>query len=308
MSEAAIPMHTYSIVARDRQTGQFGVAVESHAMSVGSVVSWAEAGVGAVATQSLTKIDYGPDGLALMSEGLSAPQALGKLLQADEDREVRQVAMIDAQGDVAVHTGSRCIGAAGFLIGDHFSVQANLMVDDSVWPAMKHAYESFDGEFVDRLITTLEAAQATGGDIRGQQSAAILIVSGEKQEKPWQGRIYDLRVEDHPRPVDELKRLVRLHKARILLGKSRELSEAQKFEESHRALTEALALDRESVELRFWAAAGLFMAGQEDLALPMFREVFAREPIWADLVYRIVPTGRLPNDSAAIERILRERP
>jgi uncharacterized Ntn-hydrolase superfamily protein len=300
-------MHTYSIVARDPDTGQLGVAVETHAFAVGSIVSWAEAGVGAVATQSLSKMDYGPQGLILMREGVSAPLALAALLQSDEDREVRQVAMIDAQSRVAAHTGSRCIAAAGHLIGEHFSVQANLMVDDSVWPAMKRAYESFDGEFVDRLVATLEVAQASGGDIRGQQSAALLVVSGEKQDKPWQGRIYDLRIDDHPSPVEELKRLVQLQKARVLFGRSSELAEDQKQEEAQKVMSQALALDPESVELRFWAAAELFMGGQEDVALAMFREVFAKEPIWAELVPRIVPTGRLPDDLAAIERILKQR-
>jgi uncharacterized Ntn-hydrolase superfamily protein len=205
-------VHTYSIVARDPRTGQIGVAVQSHYFSVGSAVPWAEAGVGAVATQAFANIDYGPQGLTLMRQGLNAAQALEILLQQDEEREIRQVALVDARGNVAVHTGGRCIASAGHATGDNFSVQANMMVDDSIWPAMKHAYERAEGDLADRMIAALEAAQEAGGDIRGQQAAAILIVSGE-QQLPWHGRMFDLRVEDHPRPVEELKRLVSIRKA-----------------------------------------------------------------------------------------------
>ncbi|HWQ29053.1 MAG TPA: DUF1028 domain-containing protein, partial [Dehalococcoidia bacterium] len=206
------PAHTYSIVARDPATGALGVAVQSHYFSVGSIVSWAEAGVGAVATQSIANVDYGPRGLALMREGLSASQALSALLENDPGRDVRQVAMVDARGGVAAHTGTRCIPAAGHLSGDGFSVQANLMANDSVWPAMRDAFERSDGELADRLLAALEAAQNAGGDIRGQQSAALLVVSGERSHEPWRGRLFDLRVEDHPEPVAELKRLVRLRR------------------------------------------------------------------------------------------------
>ncbi len=206
-------MHTYSIVARDAKTGQLGVAVQSHWFSVGPVVPWAEAGVGAVATQSLVRIDYGPLGLAAMRAGEDAKTALEKLMARDDGREVRQVAMVDSSGKVAVHTGSKCIASAGHYSGDGFSVQANLMLNDEVVPAMRAAYERATGDFADRLLATLGAAQGAGGDIRGRQSAAILIVSGERQEAPWQGRLMELRVEDHPTPVKELRRLVQLHRA-----------------------------------------------------------------------------------------------
>src|SRR5260221_5696972 len=158
--ESVIPVHTYSIVARDPQTGELGVAVQSHAFSVGSIVSWAEAGVGAVATQSYSRLDYGPEGLALMRIGLTASQALESLVQNDPDREVRQVAMVDAQGHSAVHTGQKCIAAAGHIAGENFSIQANLMIDASVVPAMQGAFEGTNGEeLVERVISTLESAQ-----------------------------------------------------------------------------------------------------------------------------------------------------
>lgn len=297
------PIHTYSIVARDPETGQMGVAVQSHAFSVGSAVPWAEAGVGAIATQSLTRIDYGPEGLALMRMGLTASQALADLIENDEGRDVRQVAMVDAEGNAAAFTGSRCIAAAGHVIGDGFSAQANLMDDESVWPAMKAAYERAEGDLADRLLAALDAAQASGGDIRGQQSAALLVVAGERSEKPWEGRLFELRVEDHPRPLDELRRLVRLQRAYRYADRADELIAAQNFDDAMGALAKAAALAPDVLELRFWAAAALFAAGREDEALQMFREVFAKEPVWARLAPRLVPLGLLPDDPAALERI-----
>jgi uncharacterized Ntn-hydrolase superfamily protein len=214
------PVHTYSVVARDPATGQLGVAVQSHYYGVGPICPWAEAGVGAVATQSLVKMDYGPLGLAAMRSGVSAPQALAELLAQDRDREVRQVAMVDAKGRVSAHTGANCIPAAGHLTGDGFSVEANMMVDNGVVPAMFAAYQQASGDLAAKLLATLEAAQQAGGDIRGQQSAAIIVVRGEAQEQPWHGQLYNLRVEDHPRPLEELARLIQLRRAYILMDYS----------------------------------------------------------------------------------------
>ena len=178
------PIHTYSIVARDAATGELGVAVQSHWFSVGSSVPWAEAGVGAVATQSFTDPTYGAMGLALMRAGKSAPEALKALLAADPDREVRQVAMVDAQGRAAAFTGAKCIQAAGDEVGDGFTVEANLMDKPTVWPAMAKAFREAKGDLADRLLAALRAAQAQSGDIRGQQSAAILIVKGKASGQP----------------------------------------------------------------------------------------------------------------------------
>lgn len=179
------PVHTYSIVARDPHTGQLGVAVQSHYFSVGSIVTWAEAGVGAVATQSFVRVDYGPEGLDLLREGRSATEVLTSFVAADKDRDVRQLAMIDAQGDVAAHTGALCIQGAGHIIGDQFSVQANLMIDDTIWPAMDEAYRSAEGDLADRLVAALQAAQDAGGDIRGQQSAAFLLCQANGRRSPF---------------------------------------------------------------------------------------------------------------------------
>ncbi len=212
------PVHTYSIVARDPKTGELGVAVQSHWFAIGPLVPWAEAGVGAIATQSFVDASYGKLGLDLMRAGRSAPDALKGLLAADSNRDVRQVAMIDATGKVAAHTGSKCIPAAGQYVGVDFSVQANLMLNDTVWPAMAKAFESARGDLAERLLTALEAAEAAGGDIRGRQSAALVVVSGKPTGKPWQDRVYDLRVDDHAAPVVELRRLVKLQRAYNLMN------------------------------------------------------------------------------------------
>lgn len=302
--QSSRPIHTYSIVARDPKTGALGVAVQSHAFSVGSIVPWAEAGVGVVATQSLAHIDYGPGGLALMRSGKSAQEALDALLQTDDGRELRQVAMVDARGTVAVHTGSRCIPAAGHRTGDQFTVQANLMVDNTVWPAMYDAYTKARGDLAGRMLAALTAAQNSGGDIRGQQSAALVVVSGTRSEdKPWEGRLFDLRVDDHPRPVEELRRLVQLRRAHHFEDESDELLAQGRYEDAVAAMRQALTLAPDVLELRFWSAVTLFRVGREKEALDLFAEVFANEPIWLEVVPRLVPAGLLPDDPAAIKRI-----
>jgi uncharacterized Ntn-hydrolase superfamily protein len=300
-------VHTYSIVARDPHTGQIGVAVQSHYFSVGSTVPWAEAGVGAVATQAFANIDYGPEGLAFMRQGRNAAQALEILLQQDEEREIRQVALVDAQGNVAVHTGSRCIAFAGHATGDNFSVQANMMVNDSVWPSMKRAYEMTEGDLANRMIATLEAAQEAGGDIRGQQAAAILIVSGEQQQQSWHGRVFDLRVEDHPRPVEELKRLVSIRKAWLLFDQSNELALAQRYDEAVNLLRKAIELEPDITELKFRGTSILFMAGEVPEALALLRDVFAREPHWAELIPRLAAAGLMPDDPVVLKYLLDQR-
>src|SRR5258708_27061272 len=200
--------------------------------------------------------------------------------------------MVDAQRHPAVHTGQKCIGAAGHIAGENFSIQANLMIDASVVPAMQVAFEATHGEeLVERLIATLEAAQAVGGDIRGQESAALLVVSGERHEKPWLGRIYDLRVEDHPHPVEELRRLYHFRKASLMLDEAEKLFEAQQLDEAQSVVDEALSLVPDFVEFRFWLAVALFTAGQEAEAKRYFHEVFEKESIWRDIFRRLVTGG-----------------
>lgn len=301
------PVATYSIVARDPATGELGVAVQSHWFSVGAVVPWAEAGVGAVATQSFVDPSYGPLGLELMRAGRSAPEALRGLLAADEGRDVRQVAMMDVQGRVAAHTGRKCIAAAGHRVGANYSVQANLMERDTVWPAMAHAFESATGDLIDRLLAALEAAQREGGDIRGKQSAAILVVSGKSTGRPWVDRLVDLRVEDSPDPIAELKRLVRIHRAYRHMDAGDICAAQKNWECAAREYGAAEQLLPEQMEVVFWHAATLVTAGRVDEALPLFRKVFAREPKWAELVDRLPAAELLPADAKLIERIKAQR-
>lgn len=303
------PVSTYSIVARDPATGQLGVAVQSHWFSVGPVVPWAEAGVGAIATQSLVKVDYGPDGLALLKSGMSPIDALGSMLLADSGREVRQVAIVDAQGRVASHTGSKCIAYASHITGEGFSVQANLMEDSTVPRAMAEAYRKNSAlPFAERMLSALVAAEGQKGDIRGKQSAAIVIVSGQKQEKPWQGKIMELRIEDHPAPLDELTRLIRLANAYDFMNRGDLYSEHAMWDSAAWAYGSAEEIAPEIMELPFWHAVTLTSQGRVDEALPIFQRVFTAEPRWIPLIERLVPSGLLPDDRAVIERILSVAP
>ena len=226
--------HTFSIVARDPATGEMGVAVQSHWFSVGSVVSWAEAGVGAVATQSFVDPGYGPRGLDLMRRGVPAPKALDELVAADAQPDGRQVAMIDVEGRVSAYTGKSAIASAGHQIGSNFSVQANLMANDRVWPAMATAFAGAKGDLADRMLAALESGQKAGGDVRGRQSAAILIVKAKSSGRPWVGadRIFDLRVDDNPEPIVELRRLIRLQRAYAHANRGDELMTEKKVEEA----------------------------------------------------------------------------
>ena len=296
--------HTYSIVARDPKTGELGVAVQSHWFSVGTLVTWAEAGVGAVATQSFVEPAYGPEGLALMKKGVPAPEALRRLLEDDENAGVRQVAMVDARGNVAAHTGGLCIPAAGHHLGEGYSVQANLMLDDGVWPAMARAYETRSGDLADRLLAALAAAQEAGGDIRGRQSAAILVVRGQPTGKVWLDRVVDLRIEDHPEPVKELDRLLQLSRAYGLMNAGDEHIASERYDEALQAYAAAERLFPENDEFIFWHAAALVSIDRIDDALPVFRRSFLRNPSWHILVPRLVRVGLLPNDPEVIGRIL----
>jgi uncharacterized Ntn-hydrolase superfamily protein len=297
-------VHTYSIVARDPETGEMGVAVQSHWFSVGSLVTWGEAGVGVVATQSLIDVSYGPLGLAMMKAGRSAPQALAALKVADPHPEIRQVAMIDAKGNVAAHTGEKCIPDAGHIAGENFSVQANLMLNRKVWPAMAEAYRNTQGDLADRMLAALEAAQSVGGDIRGQQSAAILIVKGESTGQPWADTVMELRIEDHPAPVQELKRLVRVHRAYQHMNRGDLAIEQGDVEAALREYSAAEALFPGNVEMKFWHAVSLVNAGRVEDSLPLFKEIFAADRNWAILLPRLPQVNLLDADAETLERIL----
>jgi uncharacterized Ntn-hydrolase superfamily protein len=307
-AEPAPLAHTFSIVARDPATGEMGVAVQSHYFSVGPVVPWAAAGVGAVATQSLVLVDYGPNGLELMRGGMSAQQALDSLLKADAHNEGRQVAMIDAKGTVAAYTGKNCIPDAGHKIGTNYSVQANLMANANVWPAMSAAFEKAQGDLGERMLQALEAGQKAGGDIRGMQSAAILVVKGQSTGKPWKDWVYNLRVEDSAEPIKELRRLVRLQRAYILNTQGDDYIAEQKTAEAMKAYEESVKLAPEVVELQFWAALTMYTNGREAEGLKAFREVFSHERLWVDLIPRLAQVGLFPNDPKKIDEVQRQKP
>jgi len=298
------PIHTYSIVARDTVTGEMGVAVQSHWFSVGSLVTWAEAGVGAVATQSFVDPAYGHLGLELIRAGKTAQQALEALIAGDPGRDVRQVAMIDAHGNVAAHTGKKCIQSAGHIVGRNYSVQANLMLNDKIWGAMSRAYESATGSLAERMMLALEAAQSVGGDIRGKQSAAILIVKPESTGRSWADRVMELRVEDHAEPLKELRRLLRVHEAYDHMNRG---DLAVEHDDAALALKEygaAEAMFPDNLEMKFWHAVSLATMNRLDEALPLFKEIFARDKKWATLVPRLPASGILPDDQAMIKKIL----
>lgn len=299
------PVHTYSIVARDPATGELGVAVQSHWFSVGSIVPWAEAGVGAVATQSFVDPSYGKLGLDLMRAGKSAPDALKALLAGDEAREVRQVAMIDAQGRVLAHTGAKDIPAAGHITGRDYSVQANLMLNDKVWPAMSRAFEKTKGDLAERMMAALEAAQEAGGDIRGRQSAALIVVTGKPTGRPWADRVFDLRIDDHLEPLKELRRLLTLHRAYNHMNAGDLAVERKENEKALEEYGAAARLAPDNAEMVYWHAVALVNMGRVEESLPLFRRVFAMDKNWATLTPRLVKVGLIADDSKVIERILK---
>ena len=277
---------TYSIVARDPETGELGVAVQSHWFAVGPIVPWALSGVGAVATQANVEVSYGPRALALMQDGASAPEALERLLSEDSGRAGRQVAVIDAAGQVAVHTGEECIAFAGHATGEAVSCQANIMASESVWPAMLDAYGAGGGSLTMRLLAALDAAELEGGDIRGRQSAAILVVP--QTSEPWRS-VVSLRVEDHPQPLPELRRLVKLHEAYALASRGDELINEARHEEAGEFFQRASALAPDNHELRFWAGLGLAQAGEVAAGMEKVREAIAEHAGWRVLLDRLTP-------------------
>ncbi len=298
------PINTYSIVAYDEETGQLGVAVQSHWFAVGQLVPWVKAGVGAVATQSFVKVDYGPDGLALMEKGMTPQEALDKLISEDTGEAVRQVAFVDIHGNVATHTGSKCVAASGHHQGKHYSVQANMMENETVWPAMAKAFESTEGDLADRLMAALDAAQAEGGDIRGKQAAAIVIASGNPTGIPWKDKIMDLRVDDHHEPLKELRRLIRINRAYNHANKGDFYMEEGKIEEALHEYAAAAKYYPENPELPYWTAITLAGNGEVDKAIKILEDVFKRNPKLQKMTPRIVKSGLLPDDEKLLKRIM----
>ena len=303
------PVSTYSIVARDGETGQLGVAVQSHWFSVGSVVPWAEAGVGAVATQSLADVRYGPAGLELMRHGRDAEAALEALVSSDQGRAVRQVAMIDAEGNVAAHTGANCIAEASHATletndGSVYSAQANLMKNPGVPDAMLGAVRTTEGDLAQRLMAAMEAAQGVGGDIRGKQSAAMLIVAGEATGASWRDTVLELRIEDHATPIEEMRRLLRLHRAYEAMNAGDRALERGDTEGALSAYSRASELAPGHAEMAFWTGVSYANAGRVDLARPHFRTAFADEADWKKVLRRLPDAGLIEFDEKTMETIL----
>jgi uncharacterized Ntn-hydrolase superfamily protein len=302
------PVHTFSIVARDPATGELGVAVQSHWFNIGPLVPWIEAGVGAIATQSFVDPSYGKLGLEMMRAGKTAPDALKALIAGDLASDVRQVGMIDAQGRVAAHTGAKDIQAAGHHVGVNYSVQANLMLNDSVWPAMSRAFEASKGDLADRMLAALDAAQAAGGDIRGRQSAALIVVSGKPTGKSWIDRMFDLRVDDNPEPLKELRRLVVLQRAYNHMNAGDLAVERKDNQGALREYSAAAALAPGNMEMVYWHAVALVNMNRIDESLPLFRQVFKADKNWVTLTPRLAAAGLLPKDQNVIDRILKAAP
>jgi uncharacterized Ntn-hydrolase superfamily protein len=300
---------TYSIVARDPSTGELGAAVQSHYFGTGRLVTWAEAGVGAVVTQSVPDIAYGPHGLDRMRAGIDAAAALAQLVSADPGEAVRQVAMIDATGRVAVHTGAGCVGRAGHLIGTQVSAQANMMAKETVWAAMVAAFDATSGDLAARLLAALEAAEGEGGDLRGRQSAAIVVVGAQATDRPWDHRLVDLRVDDHPEPLRELSRLIDYNRAFALVssvfgsgilfaptidGQSPELEAALlDLGTAQDALTD-------NFEPTFWQAFLLAKAGRTDEARNQLKLAADHHAGWLEFLTRLPAAGLIAPDNALL--------
>lgn len=297
--------HTYSIVARDSVTGHIGVAVQSHWFSVGSVVTYGKAGVGVVATQSFVNPSYGPKGLALMEQGLTPQQALDALLKNDTGEMFRQVAFLNTKGEVATHTGSSCIEAAGHRQGRNFSVQANMMLNNTVWDAMANAFETTTGDLSDRMIAALKAAQDEKGDIRGSQSAAILIVKDKATGNSWEDIIMDLRVEDHANPVAELERIVKVQKAYDFMNKGDLAMEAGDSKMAENLYLSAQKLFPDNLEMKYWYAINLLNNKEFEKAHPILKEIFKEDPNWKILTSRIVKNKLLVISEVELQKVMK---
>ena len=292
---------TYSIVALDPETGEMGVAVQSHWFSVGTIVSWGEAGVGVVATQSFVNPAFGPDGLELLKSGMTASEALDLLIAEDEGRDVRQLAILDVNGNVKSYTGKNCIPGAGNIVGENYSVQANLMLNDLVPAAMA---EAFDLVLDTNLRGTFFVAQEVGGDIRGKQSAAILVVKEESTGKVWEDRLIDLRVEDSPEPLKELNRLLKVHQAYNHMNAGDLAVEHGDMELAMKEYAAAEAMFPDNEEMKYWHAVTLATNGEVDASLPLFKDVFERNENWKILTPRLVPIGLLNVNEEELQKVL----
>lgn len=298
--------HTFSIVARDEQTGNMAVAVQSHWFSVGTVVAWGEAGTGVVATQAFVNKSFGPRGLQLLKEGQTPEAALKTLLDSDPGEAVRQVAILDKTGQVATHTGSKCIAAAGHRNGKNFSVQANMMLNDKVVPAMEKAWlENSRLPLAERIVTVLRAAQAAGGDIRGKQSAALLVVSGKASAEPWNDRLIDLRVDDANDPVTEIERLLKVHRAYEHMNQGDLYAEKNDMSNAMAEYNAAMKMFPDNLEMQYWTAITLAGNGQISKAVPLLQKIYKKDPNWRELTKRLPKAGLLNVSEKDLQELTR---
>lgn len=299
--------HTYSIVARDSKTGEMAVGVQSHWFSVGSLVSWGRSGVGVVATQSFVNPAYGPKGLDLMEKGKTATTALKELISQDEGKEYRQVAFLDAKGNAAAFTGENCVESAMHHVGDNFSVQANMMLNDEVVPAMKRAFQEHSNlPLAERVVKVLQAAEAAGGDIRGKQSAALIVVGAEKVENPWEDKKIDLRVDDHAEPLAELERLLTVARAYEHMNRGDVAMEEENVEGALKHYSNAEQLFPENLEMRYWKAIALANSGRLKEALPIFKKIFAEDENWRIMTKRLPASGLLNVSQEELNQIVEQ--
>ena len=292
---------TYSIVARDVNTGELAVAVQSNYFSVGTDVSWAKPGVGAIATQAIVEVAYGPRGLELLSAGASAEEALDELVAMDPGAALRQVGIVDSSGRVAAHTGDACVSACAHRLGDGFSVQGNMLASDAVWEAMGPAFETATGDLADRLMAALEAAERAGGDVRGRQSAALLVVSGERPENSWEGRRIDLHVEDHADPLQELRRLLTVRRAYSLFEQARATFATDDLDTALELVAQARALQPDDVQFAFWTGVALANSGRDAQARRWLNESFRSSDAWRELGRRLCETGMYTGNPDLLE-------
>lgn len=298
--------HTFSIVARDSVTGEMGVAVQSHWFSVGSLVAWGEAGVGVVATQSFVNPSFGQRGLELLKTGKTAQQVVDELIASDEGRDVRQLAIVDSKGNSASYTGSKCIPEAGNIVGDGYSVQANMMLNNTVWGAMSKAFENSKGPLAERLVAALEAAQKEGGDIRGKQSACLLVVKGKATGNLWEDRLIDLRVEDNLEPIAEIKRLLKVYRAYEHMNNGDLATEKGDMKLAMDEYNAAMQMFPENLEMKYWTAISLANTGEVEKSLPMFKEIFSKDKNWKELTKRLPAVGLLTVNKDDLSNILNQ--
>ncbi|SHG75393.1 Uncharacterized conserved protein, Ntn-hydrolase superfamily [Salegentibacter echinorum] len=301
--------HTYSIVAKDAKTGEMAVGVQSHWFSVGPLVAWGKSGIGVIATQSFVNPSFGPEGLMLLEEGNNAEEVVETLINNDEGRDFRQLAVLASSGENAAYTGKNCVEAASHITGDNFSVQANMMLNDNVVPAMAAAFkENSNLPLAERVVKVLEAAQNAGGDIRGRQSAALIVVGKDKVEASWKDKKIDLRVDDHKNPVQELARLLKTARAYEYMNKGDLAMEAGDVNKALEAYGTAESMVPNNLEMKFWKAVALANSENFEEAKLIFNRIFEQDENWRTMLKRLPKAGLLNVNEEELKSLIKQEP